>query len=210
MMNVFRLAGDMCHVISIVLLILRIRMNQNAMGISMKTQELYLVVFVTRYLDLFTTFYSVYNSCMKVLYIASTAYILYLVKGTEPFKSTYEATHDSFLHWQFAVAPCAVVALLVSLYTGGLEDFSVMEVSRVCRRSALSLLFCAVSAHIDHHFTPSTPFIVHLELFALPRGTGHRPTAHRPAKIPGSGESNRTLRFLSRSVQNPLHLQLGV
>lgn len=127
MMNLFRMAGDLSHVISILVLILSIRVSQNAMGISMKTQELYLIVFLTRYLDLFTTFYSLYNSCMKVLYISSTAYILYMVRFTEPFKSTYEASHDSFLHLQFAVAPCAVVALVGGLW-GGFEDFSIMEV----------------------------------------------------------------------------------
>lgn len=78
-MNLFRLAGDFCHVISIIVLILRIRVSQNAMGISMKTQELYLIVFCARYLDLFTTYYSLYNSSMKILYIASTSYIIYLV-----------------------------------------------------------------------------------------------------------------------------------
>jgi hypothetical protein len=73
--------------------------TKNASGISIKTQELYLLVFVTRYLDLFTTFYSVrysflleckwkltilitqvYNSLMKVLYISATAYIVYMVR----------------------------------------------------------------------------------------------------------------------------------
>ena len=126
-MNIFRLAGDLCHVISIVLLILRLRESKKAMGISMKTQELYLVVFLTRYLDLFTSFYSLYNTCMKILYIGSTGYILYLVKGTEPFKSTYEVSHDSFLHWQFAVLPCAIVALIVIVFNG-FEDYDLMEI----------------------------------------------------------------------------------
>lgn len=126
-MNIFRLAGDLCHVISIVLLILRLRVSKNAMGISMKTQELYLVVFIARYLDLFTSFYSLYNTCMKILYIGSTGYILYLVKGTEPFRSTYEVSHDSFLHWQFAVLPCAIVALIVIIFNG-LEDYDFSEI----------------------------------------------------------------------------------
>lgn len=39
-------------------------------GISLKTQELYLVVFIARYLDLFTNFHSLYNSVMKVFYLA--------------------------------------------------------------------------------------------------------------------------------------------
>ena len=90
----------------------------------MKTQEIYLLVFVTRYLDLFTTYYSLYNSVMKILYIASTSYIIYMVRKTEPFKTHYETSHDSFLHWKFAVAPCAVVALITHLV---FESFNVIE-----------------------------------------------------------------------------------
>jgi hypothetical protein len=124
MMNFFRFAGDMCHVLSILVLLLRLRVTKNANGISVKTQELYLIVFVARYLDLFTTFYSVYNSVMKVLYITSTAYIIYMVKGTEPFKTTYESAQDSFLHLQFAVAP----ALVLGFITNFIQGFNIMEV----------------------------------------------------------------------------------
>ncbi len=125
MMNFFRLAGDMAHVLSILVLLLRLRVTKNAVGISVKTQELYLVVFVTRYLDLFTTFYSYYNTMMKILYIGTTSYIIYMIRKTEPFSSTYDKAHDSFLHWKFAVLPCAIVALITNV----LQGFDVMEVS---------------------------------------------------------------------------------
>lgn len=125
MMNTIRLAGDMCHVMSILVLLLRLRISKNAIGVSIKTQELYLIVFVTRYLDLFTTYYSLYNSFMKILYISATAYIIYMVKGTERFKSTYDKAHDSFLHYQFAVAPCVIFAVITNVIMG----FNVMEVS---------------------------------------------------------------------------------
>lgn len=128
MMNVFRFAGDMCHVLSIVVLLLRLRVTKNAIGISVKTQELYLLVFITRYLDLFTTYYSLYNSVMKVIYISSTALIIYTVRYTEPFKSNYDNAQDSFLHWKFAVAPVAVIALITNLYQG----FDIMEVRLRC------------------------------------------------------------------------------
>lgn len=124
MLNLFRLAGDMCHVISILLLIVRLSVTKNAIGISIKTQELYLVVFLARYLDLFFTFYSVYNTVMKILYIASTAYVIYMVYFTEPFKTNYEKSHDSFLHWYFAVIPCALLAI-VTIF----QEFDLLEVS---------------------------------------------------------------------------------
>ena len=124
MMNMFRLAGDMCHVASIVVLILHLRVSKNAIGVSLKTQELHLIVFVTRYLDLFTTFISNYNSTMKILYISATAYIIYTIRGKEPYKSNFDETGDSFLHYRFAVAPCVVLAVL----TKCIEDFSTTEV----------------------------------------------------------------------------------
>ena len=124
MMNFFRLAGDMSHVLSILVLLLRLRVTKNATGVSIKTQELYLLVFVTRYLDLFTTFYSLYNTIMKILYISITAYIIYMVLRTEPFKTAYDKAHDSFLHWQFAVLPCAILAVVSNLIQG----FNIMEV----------------------------------------------------------------------------------
>lgn len=114
----------MAHLASILVLLLRLTVTKNAIGISVKTQELYLAVFVFRYLDLFTTYYSLYNSIMKILYIAFTSYIIYMVKGTEPFKTNYEKHHDSFLHWQFALAPCAVIGLITNVIQG----FSVMDV----------------------------------------------------------------------------------
>ena len=117
-MNIFRFCGDMFHVLSIVVLIIRLKFTKNAIGVSIKTQELYLVVFVARYLDLFTTYYSVYNSMMKVLYISSTAYIIYMVRETEPYKTNYDRNQDSFFHWQFAVAPCAVLGVVTAFIMG--------------------------------------------------------------------------------------------
>lgn len=116
----------MAHVLSILVLWMRLRYTKNANGISLKTQELYLVVFVARYLDLFTTYYSLYNTVMKVMYISFTAFIIYTVRATEPFKQTYDKAHDSFLHWQFAVLPCAVLGLITNLMQG----FDFLEVSR--------------------------------------------------------------------------------
>lgn len=118
-MNLFRLAGDMSHVFSIIVLLLRLRVVKNASGVSVRTHELFLLVFVTRYLDLFTTFYSIYNSCMKILYICTTALVIYTIKIKEPIASTYDKAQDSFLHWKFAVAPAFVVSLITVLVQNG-------------------------------------------------------------------------------------------
>ena len=64
---------------------------------------------------------------MKIIYIAATAYIIHMIRFKEPIKSTYDKSQDSFLHWKFAVAPCAVLALVTHLLGSGIKDFSVME-----------------------------------------------------------------------------------
>jgi ER lumen protein retaining receptor len=96
-------------------------------GISVRTHELFLLVFVTRYLDLFTSFYSIYNSVMKVLYILSTASIIYTIRYQEPIKSTYDKAQDTFLHWKFAAAPCAVVAVITHLIGTGFKSIDALE-----------------------------------------------------------------------------------
>ena len=111
-MNLFRLAGDLSHVASILVLALRLQATKSAVGISLKTQELYLIVFLARYADLFSHFYSYYNSFMKVAFIASTATIIYTVRCRAPWKHKYDRVQDTFKHWLFAVLPCIVVATL--------------------------------------------------------------------------------------------------
>ena len=61
---------------------------------SGRSQVLFAVVFITRYLDLFTNFISVYNTVMKVFFLGSsigTVYLMYL-----KFKATY-AHRETFL-----------------------------------------------------------------------------------------------------------------
>lgn len=64
-MNFFRIAGDMCHLLSFVVMFWKLRASHSCAGVSLKTQELYAIVFVARYLDLFWNFLSIYNWIMK-------------------------------------------------------------------------------------------------------------------------------------------------
>jgi ER lumen protein retaining receptor len=89
-------------------------------GISLKAQEIYLIVFLARYLDLFTLFYSVYNTLLKLLFISSTAAIVILIRCSEAAKSSYSPTHDSFQHWKFLLLPCLVIALINMVINKGL------------------------------------------------------------------------------------------
>ena len=79
MMNFFRMMGDASHVLSFVFLGHVLFTKRSIRGISRKTQVLYLIVFLCRYLDLFTSFHSLYNTGMKILFISFTGIIVYLM-----------------------------------------------------------------------------------------------------------------------------------
>lgn len=117
----------MSHVFSILVLVLRLRVAKNAAGISLRTHELFLLVFLTRYTDLFTTYYGIYNSVMKVLYIGSTASIVYAIRYKQPICSSYDKAQDTFRHFEFAILPCMVLAVLTHLISGEGEGLDLVR-----------------------------------------------------------------------------------
>ncbi|BEJ13811.1 hypothetical protein CspHIS471_0309850 [Cutaneotrichosporon sp. HIS471] len=119
-MNIFRFLGDLSHLASIFILLHKIQTSRSCRGISFKTQALYLLVFVLRYLDLFTNFVSLYNTLMKLFFIASSAYVLYLMKVR--FRPTQDPSLDTF-NVAYIVGPCALLALIFNY------SFSFMEIS---------------------------------------------------------------------------------
>ncbi|BGO96630.1 endoplasmic reticulum retention protein [Rhodotorula toruloides] len=109
-MNIFRLLGDLSHLASIFILLNKIQKSRSARGISFKTQLIYLIVFLTRYLDLLTGPYiSLYNTIMKLFFIGSSAYVLYLMKVK--FRPTQDPAIDT-LRLEYLLGPCAVLALI--------------------------------------------------------------------------------------------------
>ncbi|KAF7836517.1 ER lumen protein-retaining receptor-like [Senna tora] len=120
-MNLFRLAGDFTHLLSIVVLFLKIRTTKSCAGISLKTQELYVLVFITRYLDLFTKYYSFYNTVMKLIFIGTTGSIVWYMRYHKVVKQTYNKDQDTFRHY-FLVLICILLALLIH------HEFTVIEV----------------------------------------------------------------------------------
>merc|ERR1712176_918544 len=118
-MNLFRLCGDLSHLVAIIILLLKIWKTRSCAGISGKSQALFAVVFCTRYLDLFFSFISLYNTSMKVIYISlsiGTCYLIFM-----KFKPTYDGNHDTF-RVEFLLGPCVLLALVVN------HEFSVMEI----------------------------------------------------------------------------------
>ncbi|THH17133.1 hypothetical protein EUX98_g9186 [Antrodiella citrinella] len=78
-------------------------------GISFKTQALYVAVFVTRYLDLLYSWISLYNFLMKVFFIASSCYILYLMKFK--YRPSHDPSIDTF-RIEYLLGPCVILGLV--------------------------------------------------------------------------------------------------
>lgn len=108
-MNIFRLVADLSHMASHLILLYSIHRNKTINGLSLKTQILYVVVFVTRYLDVFVTFSSIYLTFMKIFYLASTGYTVYLM--TYKYQKTIRENIDTF-PVKYLVGPSAILALV--------------------------------------------------------------------------------------------------
>ena|ERR1700738_1443838 len=130
-MNIFRLFGDLSHLLSILILIYNMRLRRSSAGISFKSQSLYAAIFLTRYLgiqlvpcitnlDLLWSWVSFYNTCMKLFFIGSSLYIMYLMKF--PFRPTHDPNLDTF-KIEFLLIGSFVAALIFNY------EFSFSEVS---------------------------------------------------------------------------------
>ncbi|XP_017785053.1 PREDICTED: ER lumen protein-retaining receptor-like [Nicrophorus vespilloides] len=118
-MNVFRLIADICHLLAIVTLLGKIWKTKSCAGISGKTQILFVMVFVTRYVDLMTTYVSLYNTTAKLIFIGlsvATTFSIYM-----SFRETYDDEHDTF-RVEFLLAPATILALLIN------HEFTFIEI----------------------------------------------------------------------------------
>lgn len=118
-MNIFRLTGDLSHLLAIIVLLLKIWKTRSCAGISGKSQILFTIVYITRYLDLFTTFISVYNTFMKIIFIGASVATVFLMFAK--FRATYDRNHDSF-RIEFLLIPTVILALLIN------HEFTLLEV----------------------------------------------------------------------------------
>jgi len=118
-MNIFRLTGDLAHLLAVIVLLLKIWKTRSCAGISGRSQILFALVYTTRYLDLFTSYVSLYNTLMKIFFIAASYGTLALM--FYKFKATYDRNHDTF-RIEFLLGPCLLLALIIN------HEFSVVEI----------------------------------------------------------------------------------
>ncbi|KAI4749172.1 hypothetical protein E4T50_00570 [Aureobasidium sp. EXF-12298] len=108
-LNPFRVLGDVSHTVSKCILIWSIHTNKSAEGVSLITQALYCVVFIVRYLDLFSNlhgFLGFWNFSLKVFYISSSLYIVFLMTRV------YARTREREKAWKIGL--WSVVGSIVS------------------------------------------------------------------------------------------------
>ncbi|KAL2393495.1 ER lumen protein-retaining receptor [Exophiala dermatitidis] len=109
-MNIFRLLADLSHLISIFILLHKMRVSNSCAGISFKSQALYFLVYVTRYLDLFWTFTdSAWNTIFKLIFLTSSAYTLYVMLND--YKPTHDPNLDTF-RVSYLTGGSAILAIL--------------------------------------------------------------------------------------------------
>ncbi|KAF8917104.1 ER lumen protein retaining receptor-domain-containing protein [Mucidula mucida] len=106
-MNLFRLIGDLAHISSKCILVWAIHRNKSAEGISALTQGMYSLVFCTRYLDLFWAWISLYNTIVKIFYLASSFYILFIMLRVYPYT---RESHKAYGITVYSVAGSMIIA----------------------------------------------------------------------------------------------------
>ncbi len=95
-MDIFQLIGDFLHLFAVLILLLKILASKNVIGVSYKTQEMYLIVFMTRYSDMILENHwgSIYFNIMRIFFIFITAYTIRIIRFKRPFKLVLNILKD--------------------------------------------------------------------------------------------------------------------
>ena len=113
MVNFIQLIGDSLHLLSFIIIIYKIYKDKSCKDVSAKTFEIYLLVFCTRYLDLFMYFISIYNTSMKILFIGASAFIIYLMRLSSSFKNTYDRKNEDIFPHIYLIIFAVVMTILI-------------------------------------------------------------------------------------------------
>lgn len=114
-MNIFRLVADLSHLASYFILLYSIEGSKSIAGLSLKTQILYVIVFVLRYLDLFTTYVSMYNTLMKLAFIGLSSYTVFVM--VKKYPKTIREDLDTFPAKYLAGAAAVTAVVFTHAYT---------------------------------------------------------------------------------------------
>ena len=93
-----RTFADLMHLLSFIIILYKLITQRNAKGVSLKTQEIYLIVFCSRYLDLLMYYVNLYNTTMKVCFITATLLIIYLMRFKKPICDVRSTVINNFIY----------------------------------------------------------------------------------------------------------------
>ena len=117
--DALKYVADLCHLFSFIVLIYNMKKKNNCLGVSYRTQELYLVIFLLRYCDIFFIVHNtIWNLTFKLTFVGLTVYIIYLIRFARPICVSYECLMDKFPH-RVLIIPLSLILGLV------LPDYSV-------------------------------------------------------------------------------------
>lgn len=72
-----------------------------------------MIVFSFRYLDIFWNFLSIYNTIMKIIFIASSVSIVCVMKFGTPHKDTYNREDDAF-PTAYLIVPALIMGVAIN------------------------------------------------------------------------------------------------
>lgn len=108
-MDYFLICAILLHVVSRKLLLWKIVFDKNARGVSLVTQECFLVLYVCRYLDLLYLYTSLGETLIKIAHLMVALAIVLLIRFNS--NVAYDADLDTAPRWLILV-PTLVLALV--------------------------------------------------------------------------------------------------
>eukprot|EP01064_Diplonema_japonicum_P032428 TRINITY_DN6088_c1_g1_i1.p1 TRINITY_DN6088_c1_g1~~TRINITY_DN6088_c1_g1_i1.p1 ORF type:complete len:226 (+),score=8.60 TRINITY_DN6088_c1_g1_i1:71-748(+) len=94
--NVFRQVGDLLHLMSVLIVLYKMLRLKSCVGLSLKSQFAYAIVFTARYLPTIFHTQSLYLLAMKLFFLSTSWFIVYLMRFKIPYKASYDPKLDSF------------------------------------------------------------------------------------------------------------------
>lgn len=123
--DVFSISGDISHMMGVTVLIYQLLVKRNATDFSVKTQELFLITYILRYLDVFSIYNTFYTTIAKCFYlITATCIMLSLYVPSRRVYYTINRNADSFPHIKYCLFPAVCLGMVHHHYTRtSVEDF---------------------------------------------------------------------------------------
>mgnify|MGYP001807461200 CR=1 FL=1 len=104
--------GGIFHVLARSLLLWKLLWDKNCRGVSLITQEMYLIIYIFRYLDLLYLYTGLTSSIVKVLHLIVALAIVLLMRYS-PASSSYDADLDTFPRLGL-ILPCVVLSIFLN------------------------------------------------------------------------------------------------